>query len=68
MLNLLKRLTQMLDDTAMLAGSEAFQGALVFCNGLLAATKANVEGAKTLYAELKERFPGGKARRTTTTA
>jgi hypothetical protein len=62
-LNQFKRATQLLDDTAMAAGSEAFQSALAFYNGLLVETKANVEGAKTLHAELKERFPGGKQRR-----
>ena len=30
--------------------------------------KANMEGAKTLYAELKERFPGGRPRREKPTA
>ena len=63
-LNQFQRLTQLLDDTAMVAGSEAFQAALAFYNALQAAAKANVEGAKTLHAELKERFPGRSRRRT----
>ena len=62
-LNQIRRIEQLLDDTIMVAGSEAFQSALAFYNSLLAATKANVEGAKTLHAELKERFPGGSPRR-----
>ncbi|MDR1660836.1 MAG: hypothetical protein LBR95_00155 [Azoarcus sp.] len=56
-LNQLKRAAQLLDDTAMAAGNESFQAALAFYNSLREATKANVEGAKTLYVELKERFP-----------
>jgi capsule polysaccharide export protein KpsC/LpsZ len=67
-LNQIRRVEQLVDDTAMIAGSEAFQSALAFYNGLLAATKANVEGAKTLYAELKERFPGGRPRQEKSTA
>jgi hypothetical protein len=62
-LNQIRRVEQLLDDTIMIAGSEAFQSALAFYNSLLAATKATVEGAKTRHAELKERFPGGSPRR-----
>ena len=61
-LNQIRRAEQLLDDTAMVAGSEAIVAALAFYNALQAAAKVNVEGAKTLYAELRERFPGGKHR------
>jgi hypothetical protein len=64
LLNRLRRLTQMVDDTAMVAGSEASQAALAFYNSLQAAVKARVEGAKTLYAELKACFPRVKRRPT----
>ncbi|MDR1660969.1 MAG: hypothetical protein LBR95_00850 [Azoarcus sp.] len=60
--NQLQRVTQLLGDTSMAAGNEAFQSALAFYNSLREAAKANVEGAKTLYTELKDRFPGGPRR------
>lgn len=61
-LNRLRRLLQMLDDTSLAAGSEAYQASLAFYSSLLVASKANIPGAKTLYTELKERFPRVKRR------
>jgi cytochrome c peroxidase len=63
-LNRVKRLSALLDDIRLVAGNEAFKGALAFYNGLLAASKAGVAGAKTLYAELKARFPGARSKKT----
>jgi hypothetical protein len=51
---------EMLDDSAMSAGSESFQASLVFYNAVKAAAAQNVPGAKAIYDELKQRFPGRK--------
>ena len=44
-------------DTQMTAGSEAFQAALLFYNSVKVAASSNVSGAKSVYEELKKRFP-----------
>jgi hypothetical protein len=44
----------------MLAGSEAYQAALVFYKSVKMAAAHDVPGAKAVYEELKTRFPGGK--------
>jgi hypothetical protein len=49
-----------LDDTTMVAGSEAYQTALIFYNSVKMAARQDVPGAKAVYEELKKRFPGGK--------
>jgi hypothetical protein len=46
-----------LDDTMMLAGSEAYIAALSYYNSVKQAAKINVPNAKTIYEDLKERFP-----------
>jgi hypothetical protein len=51
---------EMLDDSTMSAGSESFQASLVFYNAVKAAAAQNVPGAKAIYDELKQRFPGHK--------
>jgi hypothetical protein len=55
-----QQLHENVDDTAMLAGSEAYQAALVFYNSVKMAARQDVPGAKAVYEELKKRFPGGK--------
>ena len=56
----LKNSTQQLltgvDDTSMVAGSEAYQQALVFYNAVKYAASQNVPGAKAVYEDLKARF------------
>jgi hypothetical protein len=52
------QLYQRLDDTAMQAGSEAYQAGLLFYGYLKSATKAGVPNSKTVYEDLSERFPG----------
>jgi len=47
-------------DTQMIAGSEAYQAALVFYNSVKVAANQDVTGAKALFEELKRRFPGGR--------
>jgi hypothetical protein len=46
-----------LDDTAMVAGSEAYQAALVFYNSVKVAARQDIPGAKAVYEELRKRFP-----------
>lgn len=47
----------MLDDTMLLCGSEAYVPVLAFYNYLQGAAKMNVPGAKTIYEDLSTRFP-----------
>ncbi len=47
-----------LEDTIMLAGSEAYVAALAFYNSVKLAAKMNVSGAEPIYNDLKERFAG----------
>ena len=51
-----------LDDTMMSAGSEAYYAALTYYNSVQQAAGLDVPGAKAIYEELKQRFPG-KSRR-----
>ncbi|MDR1335310.1 MAG: hypothetical protein LBK22_00590 [Tannerella sp.] len=52
-----KQLSDNIDDTVMIAGSEAFQTALIFYNAVKAAAAQDIPGAKEVYADLKTRFP-----------
>jgi len=45
-----------LDDTMMVAGSEALYAALAYYNSVRQAAALNVPGAKAIYEELKKRF------------
>jgi hypothetical protein len=47
---------EMIDDTAMAAGSEALDSSLVFYNSTKVATTQDIPGAKAVYDELKKRF------------
>jgi hypothetical protein len=58
--NAVKQVYEGIDDTEMVAGSEAFQAALVFYNYVKSAAANDVYGAKAVYEELKTRFPGKK--------
>ena len=57
-----KQLADNIDDTIMVAGSEAYQSALVFYNAIKIAAAQDIPGAKEIYHELKARFPGGRRR------
>jgi hypothetical protein len=50
------------DDTKMIAGSEAYQATLVFYKSVKVAAAQDIPGAKVVYDELKTRFPGSKRR------
>ena len=53
----LLQLVEQLEDTVMLAGSEAYAAALIFYNAAKGAAKIGLPGSQTVYNELKERFP-----------
>lgn len=56
--NSLLQIAEKLDDTALQAGSEAFNAALIFYTAVKGAAKAGEPGMKTIYADLQSRFPG----------
>lgn len=61
LLPLLRMCTQIVDtlnDTAMLAGSEAYVSALSYYNSVKQAAKVNVPDAKAIYEDLRKRFEG----------
>ncbi|MDR1983404.1 MAG: hypothetical protein LBQ28_01055 [Prevotellaceae bacterium] len=51
-----RQLADNIDDTAMVAGSEAYQASLVFYNAVKAASAQDIPGAKEVYNDLKARF------------
>ena len=53
---LLRQITQGLDDTTMLAGSEALTTALSFYGAIKGAVKQKAPGAKVVYDDLKRYF------------
>jgi hypothetical protein len=57
-LNIIQQLEESVNDTV--AGSEAYQAALVFYHSVKAAAAQDVPGAKAVYEELRTRFPNGK--------
>ena len=61
--DILSQLLSQVDDTTMLAGSEAYNHSLLFYNNTKMAAKNNVPGAKEIYDDLKARFPGSGRRR-----
>ena len=58
--NRIRQLEEGISDTQMTAGSEAYQSALLFYNSVKVTASSNVSGAKSVYEELKKRFPGTK--------
>jgi len=54
----LQQMVEKLDDTTMQAGSEAYAASLIFYNAVKGAAKAGEPGMKTIYDDLKARFPG----------
>ncbi|GAT62971.1 hypothetical protein [Paludibacter jiangxiensis] len=46
-----------LEDTQMVAGSEAYDAALIFYSSIKNACHSNVPGAQAIYDELKKQFP-----------
>jgi hypothetical protein len=58
--NAVVQLEEGIGDTEMVARSEAYQAALVFYKSVKMAVAQDIPGAKAVYEELKNRFPGGK--------
>lgn len=56
-LQIAKPTVDMLEDTMMLSGSEAYVAVLSYYNYLKGAAKAGVPGAKTIFDDLSSRFP-----------
>lgn len=54
--NPLVSLTAQLNDTVMMAGSEAYVAALSFYNTVKEAARRNIPGAKAIFDDLKKRF------------
>jgi hypothetical protein len=54
-------------DTETVAGSEAYQAALLFYDAAKTAAKKDIYGAKAVYEELKKRFPSRKKSNSTAT-
>ena len=53
----LQKLTDLLDDTMLLSGSEAYVASLAYYNYVKGAVKAGVPGTDLIYQDLKKRFP-----------
>jgi hypothetical protein len=58
-----QQLEETIDDTEMVAGSEAYQAALVFYKSVKMAVAQDIPGTKAVYKELKTRFPQRGGRR-----
>ncbi|WP_378177371.1 hypothetical protein [Aquimarina sp. SS2-1] len=54
--NVLEQLFSDVDDTRLLAGSEALQAALLYYGQVNEANKKGVPSAKPIYEDLKKRF------------
>jgi len=61
--NSIRQLLEAVEDTEMLAGSEAFKHALKFYHAVQAAADSDVMGAQAILDELSVRFPGGSRRK-----
>ena len=56
--NPLRQITDALNDTSLLSGSEAYQAALLFYNSVKSAGKSGIPSAEAIYNDLSARFPG----------
>ncbi|MFA5327624.1 MAG: hypothetical protein WC384_07525 [Prolixibacteraceae bacterium] len=56
-------IVDMLDDTMLLCGSEAYVAVLAYYTYLKGAAKMNVPGAKTILDDLSARFPSRPAKK-----
>ncbi len=59
----LTALLRAVEDAEMLAGSEAYDAALIFYNSVKGAARSNIAGSQAIEDDLRLRFPG--KRRTT---
>ena len=58
-------LQRAIEDTVMVAGSEAYNAALVFYSSVKGASRVNVPGSEAVYNDLQQRF-AVKAKKTET--
>ncbi|SMD43048.1 hypothetical protein SAMN00777080_1624 [Aquiflexum balticum DSM 16537] len=56
LLRMVDQIKDTLSDTAMMAGSEAYLGALSYYNSVKQGAKVNAPDAKAIYEDLKKRF------------
>lgn len=63
LLALATQIVSALTDVATEAGSEAYVAVLAYYNSVQQAAKRNVPGAKDIYEDLRQRFPGGASSR-----
>ena len=54
----LMQITDSLNDTMTMAGSDAYAAALIFYNSVRSAQRSNVVKAGTIFNDLSSRFPG----------
>ena len=54
----LDEIHDLVEDTIMLAGSEAYVAALAFYNAVKLGARMNIPGAEPIYDDLKQRFAG----------
>ncbi|HUX38936.1 MAG TPA: hypothetical protein VMV44_13635 [Rectinemataceae bacterium] len=59
----LNPITDALNDSMTLSGSEAYQRALVFYSNVKNAAKVKAPNASTIYDDLSARFPGGTSKK-----
>jgi hypothetical protein len=60
--NLAQQLANAVNDTVLVAGSEAYKAALLYYSAVKVAAAQNVPGAKAIFDDLKSRFPRGRRR------
>lgn len=60
---LLSPISQNMEDTAMLAGSEADEFARMYYGATVQAAKMNVPGAQAIYEDLRQRFEAQRLKR-----
>ena len=56
LLRQVEEIQTLLDDTVVLAGSEAYVAALAFYNSVKLGVRMNIPGAKAIHDDLKQRF------------
>jgi hypothetical protein len=59
----LSPISQALEDSITLSGSEAYQAALIFYGNVKNAAKTKVPGAAPIYDDLSARFPGAPTKK-----
>lgn len=64
----LDKLLQEVNDAWMLAGSEAYDAALIFYGSVKAANRTDSGGVESIYADLAQRFPNKRVTKPATVA